>query len=215
MFNFIDQTGGSQVACVAATLSNGITTQTSSVAIVTGAATVGLIVLGGIGAFVGPPSISAGPHVLTATKGAVGGDGASHAAPPSQPIPHTPATPISSPAPTASPTSWLPPVAAPVGSTVSAGSGIGAIRHSTGVSQGALSAGHPSTRQGFPSQLNAGVVNLTSVGEVVGITTLGTSSMGAAGLASGPAAPHAPTATQAQHKAQAVAMVLLEDEWTQ
>jgi hypothetical protein len=155
-------------------------------------------VLGSIGALVGPASIGAGPHVPTSTKGTFGSDGVSHGAPPSQPIPHTPAAPISSPAPTASPTSGLPPGAAPASSNVAAGGVTGAIGHGTGVSQGALSVGHPSPGEGFLSQPNAEVVNLTSVAEVVGVTALGASGIGAAGMASGQGAPHAPTTTQAQ-----------------
>jgi len=70
-----------------------------------------------------------------------------------------------------------------------------AVGHGTGLSQGAPSAVHQSPGHGFLSQPNAGVVNLTSVAEAVGVTALGASGAGAASAASGP---HAPTTTQAQ-----------------
>jgi hypothetical protein len=149
---------------VTATLSNGITAQASSVAIATGAATIGLIVLGGIGSLLGPASMSIGPHAPTFSKGAMGGDVASPAH--LQPLPYSPAAPVSKPLPAIPLTSWLPPGAAPpimsgagleasggaiVGTTVAAGAAVGAFGHASGSGQGAFSTGEPCSETGIHS----------------------------------------------------------------
>jgi hypothetical protein len=64
------------VACVNALLSNGVTIQTRAVPIATGAITIVLILLGGIGSFLGAPSMIVHPGVST---GVESGPAAPHA----------------------------------------------------------------------------------------------------------------------------------------